>query len=173
MVTQRITHKIVYGFVQFDSCLGAAGIDVVGIFYQLACGNEILVQTLSRAFYHRDASWMQNTLYGYPGLRFKMIPDDKLIHHFGGNRTVSHHYFVQVIVDECRIRHESCLAGQCLGDEQSKDGLQVSFTSGRDAPSSFSRASARHPVVPNFSINEKQERVTASSFFFSQIIFTA
>ena len=42
MVTQRITHKIVYGFVQFDSCLGAAGIDVVGIFYQLACGNEIL-----------------------------------------------------------------------------------------------------------------------------------
>lgn len=50
MVTQRITHKIVYGFVQFDSCLGAAGIDVVGIFYQLACGNEILVQTLSRAF---------------------------------------------------------------------------------------------------------------------------
>ena len=133
MVTQRITHKIVYGFVQFDSCLGAAGIDVVGIFYQLACGNEILVQTLSRAFYHRDASRMQNTLYGYPGLRFKMIPDDKLIHHFGGNRTVSHHYFVQVIVDECRIRHESCLAGQCLGDEQSKDGLQVSFTSGRDA----------------------------------------
>jgi hypothetical protein len=51
---------------------GAAGIDVVGIFYQLACGNEILVQTLSRAFYHRDASRMQNTLYGYPGLRFKM-----------------------------------------------------------------------------------------------------
>ena len=81
MVTQRITHKIVYGFVQFDSCLGAAGIDVVGIFYQLACGNEILVQTLSRTFYHRDASRMQNTLYGYPGLRFKMIPDDKLIHH--------------------------------------------------------------------------------------------
>lgn len=77
MVTQRITHKIVYGFVQFDSCLGAAGIDVVGIFYQLACGNEILVQTLSRAFYHRDASRMQNTLYGYPGFRFKMIPDDK------------------------------------------------------------------------------------------------
>lgn len=32
-------------------------------------------------------------------------------------------------------------------------------------PSSLSRASARHPVVPNFSIREKQERVTASSFF--------
>ena len=107
---------------RFFACV-RSGIDVVGIFYQLACGYEILVQAFSRAFYHRDASRMQNTLYGYSGFCFKMIPDDKLIHHFGGNRTVSHHYFVQVIVDECRIRHESCLAGQCFGDEQSKDGL--------------------------------------------------
>ena len=133
MVTQRITHKIVYGFVQFDSCLGAAGIDVVGIFYQLACGYEILVLAFSSAFYHRDASWMQKTLYGYPGLRFKMIPDDKLIQQFGGNRPARPPHLVQDIVDECRIRNESCLEGQCLGDEQSKDGLQVSFTSGRDA----------------------------------------
>ena len=46
----------------------------------------------------------------------------------------------------------------------------VPFTSGRNA-FIVNRASARHPVVPNFSINEKQERVTASSFFFSCRLF--
>ena len=133
MVAQRITHKVVYGFVQFDSHLRAAGIDIVGVLYQLAGGYEILVQAFSGAFYHRDASRMQNTLYGYPAFRLKMIPDDKPVHHLGGNRTMGYHYFVQVVVDECRVGHKSCLSGQGFGDEQGENGLQVSFTSGRNA----------------------------------------
>ena len=94
MVTQRITHKIVYRFVQFDSCLGAAGV-MCGIFYQVGLWNEIPVQNSPRAFYHRDASpdakYHSVWLSRFP---FQNDSDDKLIHHFGGNRTVSHHYLL-------------------------------------------------------------------------------
>lgn len=133
VVAQRILQEVIYWGVEAHTYLGAAHVEVVGVFCQGAGGQVVFVEAFAAAFDEGDVAQREQTLDGDAARCLEVVADDVAFGLLQSDGAVGQYEFVVAALEGGGVGHEAFFPGDGFHGQQGEDRLEVAFASGHDA----------------------------------------